>query len=57
MHPLGKELGGVVVGHALHILGEGDGDGSGLGRIGEHSHCIEHGAHQLFGTVDPVPVP
>ncbi|MPM34561.1 hypothetical protein SDC9_81147 [bioreactor metagenome] len=57
MHPFGKEFEGVVVGHALHILGEGDGHCSSVGRVGEGAHCVEHGTHQLLRTIDPVPVP
>ena len=56
VHPLLEELDGVVVRLALYVLGQGDGDRSGLGHIGEGAHRIEHGAHQLLRPVDPVPI-
>jgi len=56
MDPLGQELQGVVVDLALHVLGQGHRHGARLGRIGEDPHRVDHGAHELLGPRDPVPV-
>ena len=55
-HPFGEEAFGIVVGLALHVLGHGDAHRAGVGGVGEHPHGADHGAHQLLGTDDPVPV-
>ena len=57
MDPPGEEALRVVVGLALHILGHGHAHRAGVGRIGQHPHGAEHGAHKLLGTDHPVPVP
>jgi hypothetical protein len=56
VHPLFQELHRIIVGLALHVLGQRHRHRAGLGRIGEHPHGVDHGGHQLLGTADPVPV-
>ena len=56
VHPLGEEVVGIVVGLALDILGQRQGHGAGLGRIGQHAHGVDRRAHQLLGPIDAVPV-
>jgi hypothetical protein len=52
-----EQLGGVVEGLGLDVLGQGQGDGAGLGRVGQHPHGLQQGARELVGPVDPVPEP
>ena len=47
---------GIVIGLALHVLGHGDADGAGVGGVGQHPEGGDHGAHQLLGTDDAVPI-
>ena len=44
----------VVVGVSLHILGQRQGDGSGLYRIGQHPHGLRQGRQELLGPGDAV---
>ena len=55
-HALFEEALGIVIGLALHVLGHGDADGAGVGGVGQHPEGGDHGAHQLLGADDPVPV-
>ncbi|MBP2672768.1 MAG: hypothetical protein H6Q85_2834 [candidate division NC10 bacterium] len=54
---LPQELFRIVVRFPLHILREGQRDRAGLGRIREHAHGVDAGAHELFRARDPIPVP
>ncbi len=56
MHAFLQEIVWVVIGLGLHILGQGQGHRTGFGRIGKYAHGLDRRAHQLFGTVDPVPI-
>ncbi len=56
MHAFLQERIGVVIGFALYVLRQGQGDSAGFGRVGEHAHGVQRGAHQLFRAVDTVPV-
>ena len=47
---------GEVIAFALNVLRQGNADRAGTRRIGQHAHRVEHGAHQLFGTGDSVPI-
>ncbi len=53
---LGEELLRPVVGLRLHVLGEGQRDRAGLGRVGEHAHGVQRGRDQGLGAGDPVEV-
>ena len=55
-HALFEEALGIIIGLALHILGHGDADGAGVGGVGQHPESGQHGAHQLLGADDAVPV-
>ncbi len=55
--PLGEELPRPVVRLGLHVLREGEGDGAGLGRVGQHPHRLERGGDQRLGAGDAVEVP
>ena len=54
--PPGEQLLGVVEGLGLDVLGQGQGDRAGLGRVGQHPHGLQQRAGELVGPVDPVPV-
>ncbi len=45
-----------VVGLGLHVLGQAQRDGAGLGGIGQDAHRLEQRRPELLGPVDPVPV-
>jgi hypothetical protein len=49
-----QELLGDVDPLRLDVLGQGDGHGAGLGRVGQHPHGGEGDREQLLGPVDPV---
>ena len=51
-----QEADGVVVSLTLNVLRQGDADGAGVGGVGKGTHSADHGAHQLLGTGDAVPV-
>ena len=53
-YALTEELQRPVEGLSLYVLGHGDGDGAGLGRVGQHAHGVEQGRDQLLGAVDAV---
>ena len=53
-HALGEELDRPVVGLGLNVLGQGDRDGAGLGRVCQHAHTGQQRRDQLLGTVDTV---
>ena len=57
VNPPAQEVRRVVVRLRLDVLRERQGDRSGLGRIGEHAHGVQTGAHQLLRPRDPIPVP
>ncbi len=46
----------VVPRLALHVLGQGEGDGARVGRAREHAHGLRKGGDELLGAADPVPV-
>jgi hypothetical protein len=56
IYALGKKMDRTVEGLGLHVLGQSDRDGTGLGRIREHAHGLGHGGEDLFRPVDAVPV-
>ena len=51
---LGEQLDRPVERLGLHVLGQRDGHGAGLHRVGEGAHRAEQGGGQLLGPVDPV---
>jgi hypothetical protein len=53
---VGEELLGPVVRLGLHVLRQGEGDGAGFDRVGEHAHRVEGGGDQRLGAGDPVEV-
>ena len=53
-HALSEELYRPVVGLSLNVLGQGDRDGAGLGRVCQHAHTGQQRGDQLLGTVDTV---
>ena len=53
-HALGEEFDWPVVGLGLDVLGQGDRDGAGLGRVGQHAHTAEQRRDQLLGAVNTV---
>ena len=57
MDPLAEKAFRIIVGFSLHILRHGDADGAGIGGVGQHAHGGDHGAHQLLGADDAVPIP
>ena len=52
--PFLEEVGRIVVGVGLHVLGQRDRHRARIRRIGEHAHGLRQGGQQLFGPVDPV---
>ena len=54
-HLLLEELQRPVVRLGLDVLGEADGDGAGVGRVGEYAHGARKGHHELLGAVHAVP--
>src|SRR5215208_1681843 len=46
-----EELLGEVVGFGLHVLGQRQGHGSGLGLVGQDAHGGQSGGDELFGAV------
>ena len=46
----------IVVGLALHVLRQRDAHRAGVGGIGQHAKRAHHGAHQLLGAHDAIPV-
>ena len=58
-HPvaLGEELGRVVEGVALDVLGQRQHDGAGVDRVGQHPHGRGQRGEQLLGPVDAVEEP
>ena len=55
-HALVEQLLRPVVGLGLHVLRQADGDGAGLGRIGQHPHRRQQRGDELLGALDAVPV-
>lgn len=55
--PLGEEVLGPVVRLRLDVLRQGEGDGAGLGGVGEHAHGVQRGRDQRLGAYDAVEVP
>ena len=53
-HALGEEFDRPIVGLGLNVLGQGDRDGAGLGRVCQHAHTGQQRRDQLLGTVDTV---
>ena len=53
-HALGEEFDRPIVGLGLDVLGQGDRDGAGLGRVCQHAHTGQQRRDQLLGTVDTV---
>jgi hypothetical protein len=51
---LGEQLGRVVVGVRLDVLREGEDDGAGVDRVGEHPHGLWQGGQELLGPGDAV---
>ena len=56
VHAFLQEVIRVIVGFGLNVLWQGQGDGAGFSRVGEHAHGLDGRAHQLLGTVDAIPV-
>ena len=54
---LGEEAHGIIIGLTLNVLRHGHADSAGVGGVGQHPEGVDHGAHQLFGTDDAIPVP
>lgn len=55
-HALLQEVIGVVERFALHILRHGKADCARLGRVREHTHCVDRRRHELLGAGDAVPI-
>ena len=55
-HALLQEMIGIVERFGLHVLRHGDTDRTGVGGTGQHTHRVDAGGHQLFGTLDAIPV-
>ncbi len=53
---LPEQRGREVPGFGLHILREGERDGTGVRRAGQGTHRLQECGRQLVGPVDPVPV-
>ena len=56
MDALCKEAVREIVALPFHVLAQGDAHRAGVRRIGQGAHGVQHGAHQVFGTGDAVPV-
>ena len=51
-----KKFHRVIIDFALNILGQTESHGSHFRRVGQNSHGIDTGSHQLFRPCDPIPV-
>ena len=51
-----EEVFRIIVGFAFHILRHTDTNSTGIGRIGQNAHGMDHGCHHLFRTIDAVPI-
>ncbi len=52
----GEERSGVCKSLGLYVLGQGQRDGPGLRRAGQHAHRFRQSRQQLFGPRDAIPV-
>ena len=56
VYPLYEEAFRIVIRFSFHILRKGNRHRAGLSRVSQHAHRIDQRAHQLLGTLNPVPI-